>query len=151
VAANAGMEPSRVAAGYWALPCLTGTSTLLRAFESWNTSEAPDMSLLDPDVSYEDTALPDHVGETHRGHEGVARAVARWFEPFAEITISLQRIVGEGDCLVSIHRVRRKARHTGIEFGSPLAYAYVLRDGSVVHVRSLWEPQQALDAAGLAE
>src|SRR5437763_13831903 len=73
----------------------------LRAFwETWNTSDAPDLSLLDPDVTYEDTILPDHVGETYRGHEGVARAVARWFEPFSEITISLERIVGEGDCLV---------------------------------------------------
>src|SRR2546427_12258606 len=60
----------------------------LRAFwETWNTNEAPDMSLLDPEVTYEDTILPDHVGETYRGHEGVARAVARWFEPYAEITI----------------------------------------------------------------
>jgi len=47
----------------------------LRAFwETWNTSETPDMSLLDPEVTYEDTILPDHVGETYRGHDGVARA-----------------------------------------------------------------------------
>jgi ketosteroid isomerase-like protein len=123
----------------------------LRAFwERWNTSEAPDMSLLDPDVTYEDTILPDHVGETYRGPEGVARAVARWFEPYAEITISLERIVGEGDWLVSIHRVRTKARHTGIEFESPLAYLWTLREGKVIRFKSFWEPEQALEAAGLA-
>lgn len=122
----------------------------LRAFwETWNTSETPDLSLLDPDVTYEDTILPDHVGETYHGHEGVARAVARWFEPFAEITISLERIVGEDDCLVSIHRVRTTARHTGIQFESPLAYVYTLREGKVIHFKSFWDPQQALDAAGL--
>src|SRR6266576_4587583 len=100
----------------------------LRAFsETWNTTEAPDMSLLDPEVTYEDTILPDHVGETYRGPEGVARAVARWFEPFSEITISLERIVGEGNRLVSIHHVRTKARHTGIVFESPLAYVYMVR------------------------
>jgi hypothetical protein len=61
----------------------------LRSFwETWNTSEAPDMSLLDPDVTYEDTVLPDHIGETYRGPEGVARAVACWFEPFAKITVA---------------------------------------------------------------
>ena len=123
----------------------------LRAFwETWNTSDAPDLSLLDPDVTYEDTILPDHVGETYRGHEGVARAVARWFEPFAEITISLERIVGEGDCLVSIHRVRTKARHTRIEFDSSLAYVYTVSEGKVILFKSFWDPQQALDAAGLA-
>ena len=110
----------------------------LRAFwERWNTSEAPDVSLLDPDVTYEDTILPDHVGETYRGPEDVARAVARWFEPYAEITISLERIVGEGDCLVSIHRVRTKARHTGIEFESPLAYLWTLREGKVIRFNSI--------------
>jgi ketosteroid isomerase-like protein len=124
----------------------------LRAFwEMWNTNDAPDLSLLDPDVTYEDTILPDHVGETYRGREGVARAVARWFEPFAEISIGLERIVGEGDCLVSIHRVRTKARHTGIEFESSLAYVYALHEGKVVHFKSFWDPQEALDAAGLSE
>ena len=124
----------------------------LRAFwETWNTSDAPDMSLLDPEVTYEDTILPDHVGETYCGHEGVARAVARFFEPFAEITYSLERIVGEGDRLVSIHRVRAKARHTGIGFESALAYVYTLRGGKVIHFKSFWDPQQALDAAGLEE
>lgn len=124
----------------------------LRAFwETWNTSEAPDLSLLDPEVTYEDTILPDHVGETYRGHKGVARAVARWFEPFAEVTISLERIVEESDTLVSIQRVRTKARHTGIEFESSLAYVYTLSEGTVIHVKSFWDPQQALDSVGLAE
>ena len=122
----------------------------LRAFwETWNTSEAPDLSLLDPEVTYEDTILPDHVGETYRGHEGVARAVARWFESYAEITISLERIVGEGDCLVSIHRVRTTGRHTGIELASPLAYVYIVREGKVIHFKSFWDPQEALEAVGL--
>ena len=124
----------------------------LRAFwETWNTREAPDMSLLDPEVTYEDTILPDHVGETYRGPEGVARALARWFEPFEEITISLERIVGEGDCLVSIHHVRTKAKHTGLVFDSPLAYVYTLREGKVIHFKSFWDPQQALKDVGLEE
>src|SRR6266550_7942810 len=95
----------------------------LRAFwETWSTSDAPDLSLLDPDVTYEDTVLPDHVGETYRGHEGVIRATERWVEPYEDMTIELERIVGEGDRLVSIHRARSRARHTGIEFEGPLAY-----------------------------
>ena len=94
----------------------------LRAFwESW-TPENTDLSLLDPEVTYEDGTLPDHIGETYRGHEGVARATERWIEPFDSLTIELERIVGAGDRLVSIHQARAKARHTGIEFEGPLAY-----------------------------
>jgi len=44
------------------------------------------MSLLDSEVTYEDAILPDHVGETYRGVEGVARATERWLEPYEEVT-----------------------------------------------------------------
>jgi ketosteroid isomerase-like protein len=40
---------------------------------------------------------------------------------------------------------------TGIEFESSLAYVYTVREGKVIHFKSFWDPQQALDAAGLVE
>ena len=109
------------------------------------------MSLLDPDATYEDTVLPDHVGETYHGHEGFARALARWFEPYEEVTIELEQIVGEGDRLVSIHRVRAKARHTGIELALRFAYAWTFRGGRVIQCKSFVAPEQALQAVGLVE
>jgi hypothetical protein len=33
----------------------------------------------------------------------------------------------------------------------PLAYAWTLRDGKVIHFRSFRDPEQALEAAGLRE
>jgi ketosteroid isomerase-like protein len=123
----------------------------LRAFwESW-TPESSDLSLLDPEVTYQDGTLPDHIGETYRGHAGVARATERWIEPYESLTIELERIVGTGDRLVSIHHARATARHTGIEFEGPLAYRYTFRDGKVIHFRSYRDPHQALEAAGLRE
>jgi ketosteroid isomerase-like protein len=118
--------------------------------EAWNRGDA-DLSLLDPEITYEDTILPDHVGETYRGYEGVARATERWLEPYEALAIELREIVGTGDRLVSIHNARAKARHTGIEFASPLAYFWTFRDGRVIHLRSYWDPKEALEAAGLAE
>ncbi len=118
--------------------------------EAWNRGEA-DVSLLDPAVTYEDTILPDHVGETYRGAEGIARATERWLEPYEEVTIKLEQIVGAGDRLVSIHRARSRARHTGIEFEMPLAYFWTFRDGKVIHLCSYLDPADALEAAGLAE
>jgi hypothetical protein len=42
----------------------------LRAFwEAWTPGGEMDMSLLDPKVIYEDSNLPDHIGEAYRGHE----------------------------------------------------------------------------------
>ena len=116
--------------------------------EAWRRGEI-DMSLFDPDVTYEDTTLPDHVGETYRGHEGVVRATERWIEPYDGLRIELEQIVDAGDHLVSIHRARAKARHTGIEFEGLLAYLWTFRDGRVIHFRSYRDPEQAMEAAGL--
>lgn len=118
------------------------------SLEAWNRGE-DDLTLFDAEVTYEDTTLPDHIGETYRGLEGVARATERWIEPYEALTIALEQIVGAGDRFVSIHRVRAKARHTGIEFEGPVAYLWTFRDGRVVHFRSYRDPQEALEAGGL--
>lgn len=118
--------------------------------EAWNRGEA-DVSLLDSNITYEDTILPDHVGETYRGYDGLARATARWLEPFESLTIKLERIVGTGDRLVSIHHVDMKARHTGIPLDGPLAYFWEFRDGKVIRLKSYWNPAEALEAASLPE
>lgn len=108
------------------------------------------MSLLDPGVTYEDATLPDHVGETYRGHEGVLRATERWLEPFEWLAVELERIIGAGDRFVSVHRFRAKARHTGIELEGPVAYLWTFRDGKVIHFRSYRDPEEACEAAGLS-
>ena len=119
--------------------------------EAWQRAEVIDMQLLDPDVIYEDTVLPDHAGEAYRGHEGVIRATERWIEPFEDLTIELERIVGTDDRLVSVHRLRARARHTGIEFVElPVAYLWTFRDGKVIHFRSYRSAEEALEAAGLS-
>ena len=117
--------------------------------DAWKRRD--DMSLLDPDVTYEDTTLPDHVGETYRGHDGVARATARWSEAYERLTIQLERILGSGDRLVSVHTVRGRARHSGIEAEGPVAYLWTFRNGKVIHFQSYRDPKEALEAAGLRE
>jgi ketosteroid isomerase-like protein len=117
--------------------------------EAWQQGEVIDMSFFHPDVVYEDTVLPDHVGEAYRGREGVARAAGRWVEPNEWMLVELQRVVGAGDRLVSIHRLRSKALYTAIEFDTPLAYVWTFRDGMVIHFESFLDPEQALNAAGL--
>jgi ketosteroid isomerase-like protein len=108
-----------------------------------------DMSFVDPDVVYEDSVLPDHAGDAYRGHEGVLRAVESWFEPAKWVLVEFEQIIDAGDRLVSIHKARTKARHTGIEIETPLAYLWTLRDGKIVHFRAFVDVDQALQAAEL--
>lgn len=109
------------------------------------------MSLLDPDVVYEDTNLPDHAGEIYHGHDGVARAAARWVEPFETVSLELEQILGTGDLLMSVSRFRAKARHSGIELDELVAYVWTFRAGKVIHFQSYRAIADALQAAGLQE
>ena len=129
----------------------------LRAWlESWDPAEwkqgvlADETGLLDPEIVYEDENLPDHAGEAYRGFQGVVRAAQRWAEG-QELHVELQEIFGSGDHLVSVHRVRSKAEHTGIEFDAPIAYAWTFREGKVIHFQSFRMVEAALEAAGLQE
>ena len=108
-------------------------------------------SLFDPEVAYEDTILPDHAGETYRGYDGIARATERWLEPFDSMAAPLDRIVGDGEVLVSIHRMHARTHHTAMEFNETIAYVWTFRDGRVVHLKTYWDPADALEAAGLTE
>jgi len=119
--------------------------------ESWQRGAPFDMALLDPHVTYEDETLPDHIGEAYTGHEGIVRAAQRWIEGFEWLLVELEQIVDAGDFLVSIHRTRSKARHSGIEFEAPVAYVWAFRGGKVIHFQSFREPEKALEAAGLSE
>ena len=51
----------------------------------------------------------------------------------------------------TLHRVRSKARHTGIEFDTALAYLWTFQDGKVIHFKSFLDPEQTLEAGGLHE
>ena len=104
-----------------------------------------------PEFTYEDDSLPDHVGETYRGLDGLRRAWTGYAEPFEEMSYELERIVGSGDRIVSIHQVRTKARHTGIAQDFKVAYSWTFRGGRLIHCRAFFDSDQALKDAGLEE
>jgi ketosteroid isomerase-like protein len=120
-----------------------------RPFERINSTEAA-VALYASDALYEDSNLPDHVGEVYRGLDGFARAGERWIEDCEWLLVELEQIIDAGDRVASTHRARMKMRHTGIEFESPLAYVYTFRDGKVVHLRSFVDPAEALTAVGVS-
>jgi hypothetical protein len=52
-----------------------------QAWMEGDPDELGDMSFIDHEVVYEDAVLPDRVGETYRGHEGMRKAWALATEP----------------------------------------------------------------------
>jgi ketosteroid isomerase-like protein len=72
-------------------------------------------------------------------------------EPYESVDIELERVVGTGERLVSIHRARLRARHSRIESERPVAYVWTFRDRKLVHIHGYFDPAEALEAAGLSE
>ena len=123
----------------------------LRAFcATWARGDDIDLSLLDPDVAFDDSVLPDHR-ETYRDHSAVVRSGQTWMQAYEQVTIELEQILGTGDRLVSIHRFRAKGRHSGIEQEMRYAYLWTFRNAKVIHFVSFRDPADALEAAGLRE
>jgi ketosteroid isomerase-like protein len=121
---------------------------------AWAAYWAVATPLFAPDfVFVADVALesPDMAGQTYRGSEGFRRSIETYTEPFESVIFDFERIVGSGDRFVSIHRVRARARHTGISFEEQAAYLWTFRDGRIVHIRNFRDVAEALKAAGLEE
>ena len=129
----------------------TDWAHLTRDDDAWAAFWQPFVPSLAPDFVYEDNYIPDHVGETYRGLDGLRRASTGFVEPYEEMVYVLERIVGSGEHFVSIHRVRTKARHSGIVQDFRVAYIWDYRGGRLIHCRGLADVDEALRAAGLAD
>lgn len=133
-----------------AVPDGTDAVQLVRDDAAWAAYSEGFAALLAPDFVYEDSAMPDHAGETYRGTEGYRRAATSLTEPFEKMIFDLERIVGAaGNRVVSIHRVRATARKTGISFDLQAAYIWNFREGEIFRLQGFIDPDKALKAAGL--
>jgi len=115
-----------------------------------DTTELGDLTMIDPEVVYEDDLLPDHVGETYVGYAGLQRAWAGFAEPWTEFQVDLEWARGTGDEVVSYHRMRGRGRESGAAMQADYAYHWTLRDGRIVRIRSYGNAADALQAAGLS-
>ena len=96
-----------------ALPDGTDVAHIAHDDALWAAYSQASAALYTPDFVYEDSVMPDHLGEAYRGFDGYRRAVATFTEPFEEMIYELERVVGSGDRAVVIYHVRAKARYRG--------------------------------------
>lgn len=73
------------------------------AWDAWTKGDPGALSVLDPEVVYDDDMLPDHAGETYHGPGGLLRAWARWAEPWETFETDLEWARDAGDEVVSCH------------------------------------------------
>jgi ketosteroid isomerase-like protein len=119
-----------------------------RAIERFNETAELDLDALDPDAELViDPA--SFVAGIYRGHEGVRSFFARLAESFDRVQLDVAKDLDAGDSVVALGRTRVHGERSGVTTGQPLAWVFRLRDRRIVAVRSYFEAEEALEAAGL--
>jgi hypothetical protein len=68
-----------------------------KSWEGLMRGDSGALSVFDPDVIYEDDLLPDDVGETYHGIEGVMKAWALWAQPWEDLETGMEWVRDAGD------------------------------------------------------
>jgi len=68
-----------------------------------------------------------------------------------DITVTVEQVVDAGERQVPIVRIRGRATTSGIPFDHLWGYVVEVRAGRIAYLRAYYEPDEALEAAGLRE
>jgi ketosteroid isomerase-like protein len=110
----------------------------------------PMWDTLDPEVVVFDHDIPDARNPYH-GFQGMAEWLSDFAEGWDSYAMELERVVGTGDRLVSLFRIRATGAGSGIEVERDDAIVWELREGKLVRLDYFNDQGRALDAAGLSE
>ena len=93
----------------------------------------------------------DDVGEMH-GPIAVRRCVQDWIDTFDDFSVAVEELRDLGDDRVlSIQRLKGRAKLSGAETDLRFAVVSTVRDGKVVRGREYLSVEDALEAAGLRQ
>ena len=111
------------------------------------------LEVVDPEVEWHSAVAALIGGEstTYHGHEGVRQWLNDLEEAFSEIKIDYAEIRDLGDRLVALGHFRARGKKSGIPVETPTGWLVEFKGGRVSYVRAYFDPEEALEAAGLSE
>ena len=123
---------------------------LLQAFADGGLDAMPE--LWDPDIEWRAAeGAIDDVGEMH-GPVAVRRYIQDWIDTFDDFSVVVEELRGVGgDRVLSIQRLKGRAKLSGTETDLRYAVVYTVRDGKVVRGQEYLSVDQALEGVGLSE
>ena len=90
-------------------------------------------------------------GEVFRGRDGIEAYFERMADAWAEFTTLTEETRDLGDRVLWVGRLRGRGLSSGAPVDVPLSILYDLREGKICRMHSFLDPDEALQAAGLAE
>lgn len=122
-----------------------------RAYEAFTGGgvEAAE-EFLHPEVVWEDRY--DMPGASvYRGHDGFRIAVDRFYEVWAELSISAEQVIDVGNKVVVAHRWRGRGKEGGTPIDTVDWNVLTIESGLITRRQAFSERADALEAAGLRE
>jgi ketosteroid isomerase-like protein len=116
-----------------------------RLIEAWGRRDLEAvLKEMDPDCEVRGI----EVGETLRGHDGLAAGFRDWFDAFEKFTIEPEDFIVDGDRVLVPVRQRARGKGSGLEVEQRFFQLFELRDGMVFRFEEFSEEADAWKALG---
>jgi uncharacterized protein len=119
-------------------------------YRAWETGSPLDSGLLAEDIEWVNAKEAVESG-TRKGAEAFGDAVAKVDGTFDEARIEFERFIDAGDRVVVIGTLRGIGRGSGIDVTRRQGYLWTIRDGKAIRFEWFNDPDEALQAVGIAE
>ena len=128
--------------------------TVRQGYEAFNRGDVEWMiARLDPEIVWEDASeVPG--SSSYRGTREVRAYLESFAQQWGEIRFEPEGILDAGEQVVALVRMVARGRASGAQVDARLAHLYELRQGRrmrVLRVRTFFDREKALEAAGLEE
>ena len=107
---------------------------------------------LDPEIEWRSGILTSLGGEAAvRGYEGLRKALGELYEALGETHIECSEMRDLGNRVVTIGRFRVRGRESGAGAESPWGAVADFKGSKAIRIRSYFNVEEVLKAAGLSE
>jgi ketosteroid isomerase-like protein len=105
------------------------------------------IELTDPDVEWRSFLAELMGGGVYRGHDGIRQYVKDLDDAWEIFEIYMDDGIEVGQMVLMLGRIRYRGRESKVETESSAGWLIKLREGRMVFVRALRDPEAVLEAA----
>lgn len=87
----------------------------------------------------------------YRGHQAICQYVRDLAESFEWLRPEASDLLDVGDLVIGVGRIHYRGRGSGVQGDAPAGWVFRFRDGRLLRFRAFSDPEQALEAVGLAQ
>jgi ketosteroid isomerase-like protein len=122
-----------------------------RSVDAWNRGDVDGwLEPAHPEIEWI-SEIARRMEGAERVYRGLAEVRDYWDDWHAtwDVHIDITQTYDAGDTVVAVANLKTRGEASGIDLERPIAYVFEFEDGRAHRVRSYFDPQEALDVAGV--